>query len=142
MDRVIANIRANCDYLRSVDRSFIVRTVLIMLLAGVVSLKHEGFQEEREWRTVYAPNRWPSSLMESGTEVVSGVPQIVFKIPMDVTKSEKLADLDFSRIFDRLILGPSPYPWPMYQAFVDALKKAGVENAQDRVFVSGIPIRG
>ena len=108
----------------------------------MVSLKHEGFQEEREWRTVYAPNRWPSSLMESGTEVVSGVPQIVFKIPMDVTKSEKLADLDFSRIFDRLILGPSPYPRPMYQAFVDALKKAGVENAQDRVSVSGIPIRG
>jgi hypothetical protein len=84
---------------------------------------------------------WPSELMESSTEVIAGVPQIVYKIPLDVTVSEYLADLDFSKMFDRLIVGPSLYPWPMYEAFVDALVKAGVADAHQRVFASDIPLR-
>ena len=55
--------------------------------------------------------------------------------------SEDLADIDMTRIFDRLIIGPSPYPWVMYQAFVAALAEIGVPDASNRVFVSDIPIR-
>jgi hypothetical protein len=141
LDQVIASIRTNCDYLRAVDRRTLVATVFMMLLAGVVCLKHEGFHEEREWRAIYAPKRFPSTLMESSTELVGGIPQIVYKIPLDAKVSEHLADLDFSRIFDRLILGPTAYPWPMYEAFVDALVKVGVADADKRLFPSGIPIR-
>jgi hypothetical protein len=113
----------------------------MMLLAGVICLKHEGFHEEREWRAIYAPKCWPSALMESSTEVIDGIPQIVYKIPLDAKVSEYLTDLDFSKMFDRLIVGPTPYPWPMYEAFVDALIKAGVADADKRLFASGIPIR-
>lgn len=141
LEEVIENIRANCDYLRTVERSILVSTVFMMLLAGVVCLKHEGFHEEREWRAIYAPKRWPSALMESSTEVIGGIPQIVYKIPLDVKVSEYLTDLDLSKMFDRLIVGPTPYPWPMYEAFVDALVRAGVADADKRLFASGIPIR-
>jgi len=82
---VITNIEADADFLRSIDRQVIVNNVFVMLLAGVTCLKHEGFGEEREWRAIYSPNRWTSSLMESSTEVIAGVPQIVHKIPLDVT---------------------------------------------------------
>jgi hypothetical protein len=141
LEEVIHNIWANRDYLRTVERSILVRTVFLMLLAGVVCLKHEGFHEEREWRAIYAPKRWPFPLMESSTEVIGGIPQIVYKIPLDVKMSEYLADLDLSKMFDRLIVGPTPYPWPMYEAFVDALVKAGIADADKRLFPSGIPIR-
>jgi hypothetical protein len=80
--------------------------------------------------------------MESSTEIIVGIPQIVYKIPLDTKVSATLGDLDLSRLFDRLIIGPSPYPWPMYEAFVAALGKAGVANPEDRVFTSNIPIRG
>jgi hypothetical protein len=142
LEEVIGNIHSNADYLRTVERSILVRTVFMMLLAGVVCLKHEGFREEREWRAIYAPKVWPSTLMESSTEIIGGIPQIVHKIPLDASVSDYLADLDFSTIFDRLIVGPTPYPWPMYEAFVDALAKAGVRDAEKRLFPSGIPIRG
>jgi hypothetical protein len=111
------------------------------LLSGVVCLKHQGFHEEREWRAIYAPNRWPSRLVESSTEVVSGVPQLVYKVPLDASVSNQIADLDFTQIFDHLIIGPTPYPWPIYSAFVGELTKIGVSNAAERVLVSGIPIR-
>ena len=139
--RVIGNVTANVDFLKSTDRQRIVGTVFTMLLAGVTCLKHEGFAEEREWRAIYSPLRSPSTLVESSTTVVNGIPQIVHKLPLDVTVSPVLAELDLSKMFDRLIIGPSQYSWPMYEAFTQALKAAGVADAEKRVFISGIPIR-
>jgi hypothetical protein len=79
--------------------------------------------------------------MGTSTETVGGVPQIVHHIPLDVSVDPALADLDIARMFDRLIIGASPYPLPIADAFVDALQKAGVADAAKRVFISGIPIR-
>jgi hypothetical protein len=139
--KATANINENLDFLRTVDRNVIVGTIFNMLVMDVVCLKHEGFREEREWRTIYAPHRWPSRLIESSTEVVSGIPQFVYKVPLDATVDPALKDLDFALVFDRVIIGPSPYPWVMYEAFVSALTKAGVSEPGKRVFASNIPIR-
>lgn len=141
LDGIIENVRTNRDFLCTVNQEQLVRTVYIMLLAGVVCLKHEGFREEREWRAIYFPSLWPSQLMRSSTEVVQGIPQIVHQIPLDGTISESLADLEFSRIFERLIIGPTQYPGPMAEAFMAELTKVGIGDAKDRLHVSGIPIR-
>jgi hypothetical protein len=141
IDRVIQNIYHNAEFLRSVERSRILAIVFNMLIAGVVCLKHRGFHEECEWRVIYAPNRLPSPLIESSTEVIAGIPQLIYKLPLDGSVADTLAELDLSRIFDRLIIGPSPYSWPMCQAFVGALQKCGVPDAAQRVWVSDIPIR-
>lgn len=138
---VIANIKVSADFLRTVNRQVIVNTVFAMLLAGVTCLKHEGFREEREWRAIYSPNRSPSSLMESSTEVIGGVPQIIHKVPLDAAVSPALADLDIATMFDRLIIGPTPYPLAIYEAFKIALSAVGVADAGNRIFASLIPIR-
>ena len=81
--------------------------------------------------------------MEPSVEVVGGVPQIIYKIPLDQTVAPELASLDFTRVFDRLIIGPTPYKFPMYDAFRTALVEAGIslDVAEERVFASNIPIR-
>jgi hypothetical protein len=112
-----------------------------MHVAGVVCMKHEGFLEEREWRVVYGPKRRPSPLMETATEAIEGVPQIIHKIPLDGGISGDLVDIDVAQIFDRLIIGPSMYAVPMHEAFVRALTEKGVADAAKRVVISGIPIR-
>lgn len=141
INAVIKNIHENCDFLRSVERPHVVGSVFHMLVAAVTCIKHKGFHEEREWRVLYAPNRDPSPLMEHSTEIIGGVPQIVYKVPLDGNVSQDLADIEMSRIFDRLIIGPSPYPLVIYQAFVEALNEIEVPEAIKRVFVSDIPIR-
>ena len=138
---VIDNIRANQPLLCTVDRQTLLTMVFAMLLTAVVSLKHEGFHEEREWRVIYAPIRMPSPLMSHSIEVIGGVPQLVYKIPFKGPPPDDLAGLDPPSILDRLIIGPSQYPWAMYQAFVAALQAAGIPEPAKRVFVSGIPIR-
>lgn len=141
MAEVVKNVEGNRDFLRSVDRKHIVGAVFNMLVAAVTCLKHKGFHEEREWRVIYAPLRSPSPLMESSLEVVGGIPQLVYKLPLDAKVSDALADLDAARMFDRLIIGPSQFSWPMYEAFTKALSAIGVEQAEKRVFISAIPIR-
>jgi hypothetical protein len=148
LEEIIGNIRANREYLQTIDRDVLAKLVFNMLLFHVVCLKHEGFHEEREWRAIYAPTLGanapvpgPSQLMKSSIEVVSGVPQVVYKIPLEASVSDQIEDLDFTRIFDHLIIGPTPYPEPIRRAFVDELTKAGIVNSDERVKVSGIPIR-
>jgi len=139
---VAGNIEANGDFLRSLDRGIVVNLVFRMLLAGVTCLKHEGFREELEWRVIYTPKIQASSLIELSTEIIAGVPQPVHKLPLDATVAEAVADLDLTRIFDRMVIGPSPYPWAIYEAFVEVLRNCGIPQPEQRVFVSGIPIRG
>lgn len=79
--------------------------------------------------------------MIPSVEVIGGVPQIIYQLPLDSSVSPVLAELDLARMFDRLIVGPSPYPWAMFEAFVDALTKMGIADAGNRVYVSGIPLR-
>jgi len=141
IDKVIENIGNNCEFLRSVSRTRVVGQVFNMLVSNVTCLKHEGFREEREWRAIYVPKRSPSNLMLSSTQVIGGVPQLVYMLPVDAAVDPLLADLDLALIFDRLIIGPSPYPAVMYEAFVTALTNAGVLEAGKRVFISNIPIR-
>lgn len=141
IEAVINNIRANRDFLSSLDRQTLLGSTFAMLVTGVTCLKHEGFLEEREWRVIYAPSRRPSSLIERSTVTVGGIPQTVHKIPLDERVSPVLASLEFSRIFDRLIIGPSQFTLAIREAFVDALRGAGVADAEQRVYISGIPIR-
>jgi hypothetical protein len=138
---IVKNIRENSEFLKSVGSDQVRQSVFNMLVAGVTCLKHEGFKEEREWRLIYGPQRWPSDFIESSTEVVAGIPQVVYKIPLDKVKSPALAEFDLAHILDRLIIGPTQFPWPMYEGFALALKDLGVSEPDKRVVVSGIPIR-
>jgi hypothetical protein len=138
---VVGNVARETDFLRTMDRQTIVNYVFMMLFVGVACLKHDGFREEREWRAVYNQHIFPSTLMERSIEIVGGVPQPLYKLPMDETVSSSLAELDVRNLVDRIIIGPSQYPWVQYEAFVDALKRHNVPDAENRVWISGIPIR-
>lgn len=90
INTVIENIKAAADFLRTLDRQIVIAQVFNMLLAGVTCVKHEGFEEEREWRAIYTPKRAASPLMISSTEVIGGVPQIIYQIPLDESVSPAL----------------------------------------------------
>jgi hypothetical protein len=116
-------------------------SVFLLLVTAVVSLKHEGIHEEREWRVIYSPKRSPSPHFESSIEVFGGVPQQIYKIPFRNDPGAGISGLEPNEILDRIIIGPTQFPWAMYEAFVAALAGAGIKDAASRVFVSQIPVR-
>jgi hypothetical protein len=141
LERVVTSVREHKQFIEQADRSYVRGAVFYMLMLAVICLKHEGFEEEREWRIIYGPKRMPSAHIGSDVEVVDGVPQNVYKIPLNSALAPDLKGIDVSDLLDRVIIGPSPFPWVMYDSFVTALTAAGVPNAAERVFISGIPIR-
>lgn len=142
IDEVVHNVGAHRAFLSSLDPQRIIDIVFYMLLVGVTCLKHEGFGEELEWRLIYCPKFRPSPLVAVSTEVVAGVPQLIHWLPLDAKVSDDVAPLDLTRMLDRVIIGASPYPWATYEAFVSALRDIGMTKPEERVLVSGIPIRG
>lgn len=142
--RIVNNIHNNLNFLKSVGRERVVSAIYAMLVAAVTCVKHKGFSEEREWRLIYAPARWPSPLIKPSTEVIRGVPQIIYKIPLDASfpgAPEGLRQLDLAGLFHHLIIGPAQYPYSMIEAFANALQNAGVADPAKRIVSSDIPIR-
>ena len=87
------------------------------------------------------PARLASNLVEPSAETVAGVPQVVFKLPLDASVSPELADIDLRTMLDRVIIGPSQYPLVMWSAFVKVLTDVGIAKPETKVWTSGIPIR-
>lgn len=135
------NIRGNLTLLRSVDPRWVFGCAFAMLLTAVTCVKHQGFQEEREWRAIYQPTRWGTALMKPARKIVNGVPQIVYELPLDATVSDKIAELDLVRVLNRIIIGPTQYPLSVAEAFATALVDAGVPDPDKKVWASTIPIR-
>jgi hypothetical protein len=138
---VIHNIHANIDVLRRTGRGIILGRVANMLMAAVTCMKHEGFHEEKEWRVLCNPKMLPSPLVQHCTQSIAGVPQIVYEMPLDVTASDKLSELDVSKLVSRVIIGPTQYPSAIAGAFVEAMARAGIPDPEAHVCASGIPIR-
>jgi hypothetical protein len=141
LNKVALNITKNIEFVKSCNRDYIKIQLLYMLVAAAVSLKHEGFAEEKEWRVVYIPDLMQSSLMVMSSQVIEGVPQIVYQIPLGDSPDQDVVGVQIPSLVDRIIIGPTVYAAPIYTAFVAALVRAGLMDAATRVVASGIPIR-
>jgi hypothetical protein len=141
--RVISNIITNTEVLRRIDKQIILNHIFYMLMAATVSLKHEGFKEEKEWRLIYSPQMRPSPLMLRSVEVIEGIPQIIYKIDLENRPSDNIGGITIPELVHRIIIGPSPFPFTIRDAFVAVLQEAGMSDAEarSRVVASGIPLR-
>jgi hypothetical protein len=141
LDAVLDNISANQQFLKTVDRNIFLRTIFMLLMTNVVSMKHEGFREEKEWRIIHVPKVLITSHIDSSVEVVGGVPQRVYKIPLRNNAETGVVGIDLRELFHGLIVGPSQFPLAMVDAFVTVLEEAGIQNAASRISFSRIPVR-
>ena len=83
----------------------------------------------------------PPKVLEMGIETISGVPQPLYKVPLSDKPEEGLIGIEIPAFVDRIIIGPSSFPTPIFDAFVATLTAAGVRDAFSRVVISNIPLR-
>jgi hypothetical protein len=140
-EAAIQSVSDNSEFLRTVPVEQIQSFGFFMLAMAALCQKHEGFKEEKEWRIIYLPDVVPSEHITKRVEAVGGVPQIVYKISLNDNPDEGITGIKIPNIVDRIIVGPSVYPEPIKEAFIELLKDAGVEQANSKVVVSNIPLR-
>lgn len=140
---IIANIVNEQAFLKTVPPDQLLAWLFYMFVLASVCIKHAGFREEREWRLIYSPPLVPAARQRlvSERESVGGIPQLVYKFPIDAAFAPEVAEIDVAAMIDRIIVGPSWHPWVTYQSFTALLGEMGVPNFQERVVTSDIPVR-
>ncbi|MCQ0971546.1 hypothetical protein MLD63_14060 [Paracoccus sp. TK19116] len=143
----LEDLRGVCNRIQEHEKYYAVNADLLSihifhyLFTVALSSKHPGFQEELEWRIFYRPNEAESSAITGRVVVIDGVPQKIFAIPLVSDTSKGLIGTDVVELVDRIIIGPTEYPYVSYKAFCEALEKHGVKDTWKRVIVSDIPLR-
>lgn len=127
--------------LTATDRKSVENFFFNTIMFAILCTKHPGFAEELEWRVVHCPDMHPSRHLVQSIEVVHGVPQPIFKLPLKEMPEEGFEGASLPKFLDRIIIGPSEYPSAMRRAFVTLLEARGVPDAADKVVNSGIPLR-
>jgi hypothetical protein len=111
-----------------------------MFAFAAVCTKHPGFVEEMEWRIMHCPTWEISAHLQRAIKVIHGVPQPIYKIPLQSIPNE-LVGIEIPALIDRIIIEPTRDPQPIWEAFKDVLASAGVPSPHEKVHQSSIPLR-
>lgn len=137
----VDKIEENIDLFKTITTEEALEFLYRKFLVSVLSLKHKGFEEEKEWRILYNNIVYiPDELVIEKFEMVNGIPRIVY-----VLNFEQLNDFGYStnlnNILYKIIIGPSDNPKQLQEIFIKKLKENGVTNAESKVVISEIPVR-
>jgi len=105
---------------------------------AVLSTKHPSFAEEREIRLITGVS--DSEIATKSIEVVRGVPQVVWKLPLQ-DRPERNYSADLRRMLNRVIVGPVAQPPIVHEALQTVLAEEGFPNPPTIVHTSWLPLR-
>ncbi len=137
---LVSAFESNASELATIDRDRIVHHLNWVFNSLAVSVKHPGFEEEREWRIMYAPWLYHDESITRRVLDIQGIPQTVAQFTLDKSPSAT-GPRATHRILKKIIVGPTENPWVLYDAFCRELEALGFQDASERVVVSNIPIR-
>ena len=108
---------------------------------AILSTKHPSFEEEQEWRILYAPRDEASAFIEEEPVSIRGIAQLAYKLPLENKPGLNMPHVEIDRLLHRLIIGPTQFPYAVAEAYDEALKRAGVKDGGQRIKISHIPLR-
>ncbi|KRP96416.1 hypothetical protein AOQ72_19115 [Bradyrhizobium yuanmingense] len=112
--------------------------------------KHAGFDEEREWRAVYVPERDPFGYLKPCLDYFVGPrgvePKLKYKfgatyVGEQARATQSLTTGALADIIELVLLGPSVSSPLAKASFIRMLERNGKSAFRDRVFSSTIPLR-
>ena len=118
VNKIIKNIEDNETFIQKINPQKISNYLKNTLRFALVSIKHSGFSEEKEWRLV----THGYDIEKLCIETPYGVPQPVYKLKFE---------LDF---IEKIIIGPTQYKNILHKAFSDLV-------SENKIVYSHIPYR-
>ncbi|MCA3515125.1 MAG: DUF2971 domain-containing protein [Rhodobacter sp.] len=137
----VDGMEKNIEILLRLGEDSVYQNIVQAFNVSAISTKHPGFQEEREWRIIYAPWLQTSDAVNSSVIDIAGVPQRVQQIKLKDRHDVGLYGIEIPQLVKKIIIGPTDTPLVLLDAFIEKLAMAGVQDAERRVTISDIPIR-
>jgi len=127
---------------KNVDRITLKFYFLYAFRTFVLGTKHPGFAEEKEWRIFHTvgideKTRW----LDYSIETINGIPQQIVKVNLMDAVDEGLVGVSPKTLLNRVIVGPCEHPIPIGRALIHAMEEANVEEPEDKISLSEIPLR-
>ncbi|MBN9514791.1 MAG: DUF2971 domain-containing protein [Alphaproteobacteria bacterium] len=133
------NLDAHSAYLDQIGRDWTRHSILQAFHFASVSTKHPGFSEEREWRVISSKALPFACPLTKTIECVAGIPQAVLQL--ELKNDHGMNNMTVPELLDRVIIGPTEYPYPVYDAFLTAMGEAEIPEHHKKLFVSHVPLR-
>lgn len=134
-------LEAKGAYLDKIGKDWVRAGIFNAFAMSAIATKHPGFYEEREWRVVRLPTHPFPCPFERPTKVIKGVPQQVIAIDLKDDPAQGIVGIEPKAFIERIIIGPTDYPMPVYQAYLRGMADAGIEKPEERLKVSFLPLR-
>ena len=141
LDGLRKRMYAEKEYLLNIGKDSVLSWLFHIFKYIVLCTKHPGFAEEKEWRIVYTPKYEKSEYVESNIETINKVPQEVHKISLRDIPEQNFTGASIPELVDRIIIGPSDHQLVIGDAFITLLKNCNCEEAEKKIYYSGIPLR-
>jgi hypothetical protein len=138
---LVGAIENNIEILKNIELNLMRAYLLSVFHFAVISTKHPGFSEEREWRVIHSPTIWPSEILKPVYRVVNGIPQRIYEIPLRNIPERNFMGASIKDLIDKIIIGPTLYAKTIAESFIEKLKKEGIDDASKRVVVTDVPLR-
>lgn len=139
--RVVQNIEANRELLLDVGQNEVRNILFDVLQFAILSAKHKGFQEEREWRLIHSPHDMASEFVRPTFASIGGIPEQVYHLPLEDPIKGQRPDFSLDKLIHRVIIGPCRNPILIGNTIKEALREAGVNDPAERIHLSLIPLR-
>lgn len=138
---MITRLEQNPEALRAIDPDVLKSLTFNALQFAILSAKHVGFREEREWRIIHGPREFASAWVQPTFETVRGKPEVVYHLPLQNLEGMNIPAIDLKHLLNRVIVGPCQNPYQVASTFADILVMLGFENPGNYIRVSNIPLR-
>jgi hypothetical protein len=129
------------ELLKNVPKDTVSWYAFSFLQAFSICLKHPAFIEEREWRIVYRPNRYPDGKLRQIVESVKGIPQKIYVLDLKDIPELNFVGVEIADLINRVLIGPTDLPVPIRNAFIHELEAAGLKDARTKIHITAIPLR-
>lgn len=145
--KFIRFLRRNRMKVQALGAAQFVANLKFLYLTTLVSTKHPGFSEEREWRLVHSPQYL--EIFDVGAahhdvtafidRTLGGVPQEILTLRIDRLREWGLKSARPDSVIERVILGPTQAPRVILDQFLKCMTAMGIPA--DRLIASDVPLR-
>lgn len=140
-NRMVLRIENNISFLKDFSIMKIYNILCRNFHYSMLSTKHPGFHEEREWRIVFSPHIDKPNNIECAIETINGVPQLLYKLDINKLISDSIESIELSRFIESVMIGPTANPFLIAGAFAHEISKFYTGNPYDKIKISEIPLR-
>ena len=146
--KILENIEKYIDRIKELNINItqIYNNIALIMYIYVISLKHIGFWEEREWRIILSHlsdenlSFVPQKILKRTIENIKGNPEVIYKINL---KKFSFINPSGESLLEKIIIGPTANSEILIESFSEMLKNKGFNDKKikNMITVSNIPLR-